>query len=178
MHPDISFIFTAVCLQPRISLQMTDHPAGIHLESRCNCLRMKFSSRNCGKTSVCTLKYLITNKACTKSFRTIKFEIVGFRLRMSVRQISGPVTSVIQNFTQNHVGIWSDIMIKDCIYSSLCYISKFTNTGISPGCIFRSIQFCSKLCIIVSGLYQNLRIRFCFYACFCFCTYELPMDLL
>ena len=106
MKPGISLILAAVCLQPRISVNVANHPACIHLISRCNCLRMKLSSWNCGKALVCTLKYLITDKACSESFRMVKFEEVCLRLRMSVRQVSGPVSSVIEDLTKYHVGLW------------------------------------------------------------------------
>ena len=63
--------------------------------SRRNCLRMKLSSRYRGKTVVHTLEHLISDKACPEAFRTVEFEQVRLRLRMPVRKISGPVSSVI-----------------------------------------------------------------------------------
>lgn len=95
VQPCISLVFTAVCLQPWITVDMTDHPAGIHLESRRNCLRMKLSSRYRRETVVHTLEYLISDKARPEAFRTVEFEQVRLRLRMPVRKISGPVPSVI-----------------------------------------------------------------------------------
>ena len=68
MHPHISLVFTSVRLKPWIAINVTDHPACVHLESRCHCLWMKLSTRNCGKTVVYTFEYLISDKACSESF--------------------------------------------------------------------------------------------------------------
>ena len=88
MHPHISLIFTSVRLKPWIAINVTDHPACVHLKSRCHCLWMKLSTRNCGKAVIHTFEYLISDEACSESFRSVELEQVCLRLRMSVRQIS------------------------------------------------------------------------------------------
>ena len=88
MQPCITLILAAVCLKPGISLQMADHPAGIHHKSRGHCLGMQFAAWNGRKASVHTFKHLIPYKTGTKSFRTVKFKIVAFRLVMLMGQIS------------------------------------------------------------------------------------------
>ena len=87
MHPCISLILAAVRLKPRITVDMADHPAGIHLESRRNSLRMKLSARYRGKAVVHALKHLVAHEACSETFRPVEFEQVRLRLRMSVRKI-------------------------------------------------------------------------------------------
>ena len=95
MQPNITFVFTAVSLEPRIAVKMAYHPAGVHLVARSYCLRMEFAARDGREAAVCTFEYLVADKACTEAFRMVEFEIVSFRLRMSVRQITGPVAAVI-----------------------------------------------------------------------------------
>ena len=94
MHPDIAFVFAAVCLQPGLIGQMADHPAGVHQETGSHCLRMKFSARDRRKTAVHALVDIVTDKAGAKAFRPVKEEIIAFRLRMGVREIAGPVAAV------------------------------------------------------------------------------------
>ena len=124
MHPCISLILAAVRLKPRITVDMADHPAGIHLESRRDCLGMKLSARYCGEAVVHALEYLIAYEACTKSLRTVELEQVCLRLRVSVRKISGPVTSVIQHLSKHHVRLRRNIMVKDGIHTALCHVAE------------------------------------------------------
>ena len=125
MHPCISLILAAVRLKPRITVDMADHPAGIHLESRRNSLRMKLSARYRGKAVVHALKYLVAHEACSETFRPVEFEQVCLRLRVSVRKISGPVTSVIQHLSKHHVRLRGNVMVKDGIHAALCYVAEF-----------------------------------------------------
>ena len=41
---------------------------------------------------------IVTDKAGTETFRTVELEVVKLRLRMAVRQETGPVTAIIQHF--------------------------------------------------------------------------------
>ena len=58
VEPDIFFVLITGCLEPGVTVKMAYHPAGIHLESGCYRLRMKRSSRNCGKAVINALENL------------------------------------------------------------------------------------------------------------------------
>ncbi len=123
MQPNVAFVFAAVRLEPRIAVEVAYHPAGIHLVARSYCLRMEFAARDSGEAAVRALEYLVADEACAESFWMVEFEVICFRLRMSVRQITGPVAAVVQYFAENHVGVRSDIMVENSVYTAFCYVA-------------------------------------------------------
>ena len=159
MQPYVPLIFAAVCLQPWISINMTDHPAGIHLISRSHRLRMQFSSRNSREASIYTLKYTVSHKTGAKPLRMVKLKIISFRLGMSVRQIPGPVPPVIQDFSQNHIGCRLDVVVKDRIDSSLGRVAEKADAGIDPGGICRGVEFSGKVTVVVGRLHKDFTLR-------------------
>ena len=130
MQPQVPFILVTGALQPRIAVQMTDHPTGIHLETRRDCLRMQTFTRNGRKAVIHALKDLIADKAGAESLRTVKLEVITFRLRMAVRQVAGPIAAIIKHFTKHHVGVRRNIFIKNRVYAALCNIAELTHAGI------------------------------------------------
>jgi len=65
MQPDVTLVFVTGALQPGIAFQMTDHPAGVHLEAGSNCLRMQIPAGD-GREAI--IHALIDVVAQTKNY--------------------------------------------------------------------------------------------------------------
>ena len=131
---------------------------------------MQFSSWYGGKTPICALKHLITHKACAEPFRPVKQKIVGFRLRMPVRQITGPVAPVIEHLSQHHIGPGCDVMVEDRIDTPFSHIPEFTHAGIFPGRILRAVKHGCEFCFVFSTLYEDFTVLLRFHGGFGFRT--------
>ena len=133
MQPQITLVLVAVGLIPAVTLQMTNHPAGVHLVTGSAYLGMQGAAGDGGEASIGALVHIIAYKAGAEAFRSVEQEVVNLRLGMSVGQISGPVTPVVEHLAQYHVGVGGDLCVKDGVYSALCGVAELAQWGASSG---------------------------------------------
>ena len=119
---------------------------------------MELSARNRGKAVVHAFIHLIPYEAGSKPFRPVELEKICLRLGMSVGQVSGPVSPVVEHLAQYHVGFRADVVVENRIDPALRHISKFSHAGISPGSVLRCIQTAFKFSVVAGALHQDLRL--------------------
>ena len=66
VKPCVPFVLAAVCLEPGITLQVPDHPGGIHLETRGHGLGMQRPAGDGGEAVVHAFEHLVSHKAGPK----------------------------------------------------------------------------------------------------------------
>ncbi len=159
MHPDVAFVFAAVGLQPGLVRQMADHPASIHQKAGGYRLRMEFPPRDRGKAAVDALIDVIADKAGAEPFRTVKEEIVAFRLGMAVREIARPVAAVIHDLTEDHIGPGFVFIIEDGIDLAVCGVAEFAFCpGVDPRNVVRHVKLRREGLFIVSALDEHFAV--------------------
>lgn len=65
IKPDTVRIVNAVC--PRVSIEVPDHPTGVHYIAGGADLWVRFASGNCEKAVVGALVHILADKACAKA---------------------------------------------------------------------------------------------------------------